>query len=321
MNDKSVRLEFSRLLSEIQLGMHEENVRQLLGNPDVIVTDSPEYLWKYGCHGAKQVLTLGAVRFRRNHVVHVYGGVAPSRTANIEERDIRDGLLTLSKLPELSPDQFHPAELLRVATELSAFDFEQCAFLIEEFCRVTPDIQSDRKCGILLLSMISDVKAASQIAPWFLGALSIPAPVQPDTAICRFPITILQGIPFCLIEMFTCTFSFDIKILLRQVEQLTNRLGVEHMRPSDSPFLVFDDLSNLLHSTTSWNLDHRQKNALQRILLKQLFKMMCDQAATLQLNINSADMTIALGNVKAWLSRRSTTWEATQFCYSFADKG
>jgi hypothetical protein len=240
-------MEFQQKLSGVKDGDTKEKVVRLLGKPDDIrrapdrVPYPTDEIWCYGTESHGSLATLGEVCFRKGTVVWLAGDRGHPASPNvIGEDELRAGMRFLHPGPE-APGYNDPLHLIRAANYLQPLGKAKALAIIGEYARIH-DVAVDETWLFLLLRTLFDIpRRPGYMPPMFIGGMS-PAPPQDLTRIPRFPIVIVDDIPFSLL--------WGVTILGREphvsphVEYFEKHgtIRVRKLQPTNDPYPSFKKL-------------------------------------------------------------------------------
>lgn len=199
------RQEFVSRLAQVQDHDRPEDVLKLLGRPDEIRT-GPEIApyvetdqhWCYGSSGAETLATLGTICFRKGKVCWTKGRYGqPPDPALIDELELRAGLKFLGRGSD-SPGDNDPLHLIRVTNYLVPLGKEKALAIIGEYGRVHPYI--NETWLFLLIRILFDVPEPPGHMPEMRIGLKFPSPPKNLMYVPRFPIVMMDDIPFSVLE-------------------------------------------------------------------------------------------------------------------------
>jgi hypothetical protein len=241
------RSQFAKKLSRVQSGDSKEKVTRLLGKPqDVRRAPDPvpyptDEIWCYGADGHGSLATLGEVCFREGTVIWVAGGHGnPPSHRTIDERELCSAMRFLHPGPEHAGYN-DPLHLVRVANYLQPLGKDKALATIGEYCRIH-DVAVDETWLFLLLRTLFDVPQPPGHMPELLiGAMS-PPPPSDRTCIPRFPIVIVDDIPFSL--LWGVQLGGQAEPAIRHVEYFHKHgeIRARQFRPPDDPYPSFKRL-------------------------------------------------------------------------------
>jgi hypothetical protein len=238
------RGQFVDRLARIKEGESKATVEALLGKPDDIWRDAYE-VWCYGSAEHRSLPTLGRVYFWHNRVAIVVGrlgrdDVPPSPNV-LSEHDLRDGIRFMD------PGRYaiginDPLHLVRVTNYLQPLGKEKALTIMGEYGRVRFDHWMDNIWLFLLLRTLFDVPNPPGFMPELRIWGKIPEPPRDPQLIPRFPIVIVDDIPFIFFGGFRSDtppppISTDIVEFRR-----FGKVRTSVLRPPDDPFLSFKNL-------------------------------------------------------------------------------
>ena len=215
------RLKFAEKLAQVRYGDREAEVRRLLGTPEDIrrAPDSVPYptdeIWCYGTNGHGSLATVGEVCLRQGSVVWVAGGYGkPPLPSVIGEKELRAGMRFLHPGPECSGYN-DPLHLIRVTNYLQPLGKEKALAIIGEYGRIH-DVGIDETWLFLLLRTLFDVpQPPGHMPEMLIGAMS-PAWPKDRTRVPRFPVVVVDDIPFSL--LWGVTLAGEAEPVTRHVE-------------------------------------------------------------------------------------------------------
>lgn len=196
------RQQFAKTLAQIKSDDTEAKVRKILGSPEHVRRDPEpvpyptDEIWCYGMDGPGSLATLGEVCFRDGKVIWIAGGGGKPPTPEVvSERELRAALQFLHPGPEHAGYN-DPLHLIRVTNYLQPMGKEKALAIIGEYPRIH---HVDETWLFLLLRTLFDVPDPPGHMPkMMIGAMS-PAPPEDLTSIPRFPVVIVDDIPFSLL--------------------------------------------------------------------------------------------------------------------------
>jgi hypothetical protein len=241
------RISFVAKLAQVRYGDKEDDVRRLLGTPgDIRRTPDPvpyptDEIWCYGTDGHGSLATVGEVCLRQGSVVWVAGGRGePPSPSVISENELRRGMRFLHPGPECCGYN-DPLHLIRVTNYLQPLGKEKTLAIIGEYGRIH-DAGDDETWLFLLLRTLFDVPQPPGHMPDMAIGAMIPAPPKERTRIPRFPIVIIDDVPFSL--LWGATLIGAAQPVDHHVEYFrkhgTIRAG--KLRPPDDPYPSFQKL-------------------------------------------------------------------------------
>jgi hypothetical protein len=258
------RREFVARMGRIRNGDTKETVEKLLGPPDDIWrAPNQEEVWCYGTDGHLSLPTLGQVFFREKRVIwepEVFrtpprvigtsgGNGTPPSPKVLSEEELRAGMRYLYTNLAIPGDN-DPLHLIRVANYLQPLGKDKALAIIGEYARLS-SIIVDKHMGsrpvdetwlFLLLRTLFEVPQPPGYMPqMYIGWMS-PSPPKNRQDIPRFPIVIVEGIPFSLLK--SATLSGEAESVLNHVEYFRQHgtMRTTGLRPADDPFLAFQKL-------------------------------------------------------------------------------
>lgn len=201
------RAQFAAKLARVKPGMTADQVEALLGAPDDIKTERDPggisaartvEIWRYGARGHLAFATLGAVHLQADRTVqYVFGGRGKPLTA-MPEPELRRLLELLAAVPSYD-DTLEPLALVRAVNALHALGKDRALAVVDEFLRVSSWLDDPGREGVfLVMRALFDVPAAG-MPPMMVGAPS-PAPPQDPALAPRFPLVIVDDVPFKLVR-------------------------------------------------------------------------------------------------------------------------
>jgi hypothetical protein len=241
------RTGFSAKLAQFGREGNREEVRRLLGPPDDIrrvpnaLPSAPDEIWCYGTDGHNSLATLGEVCFQEGRVIGVAGarGEPPSPSV-ISEKELRGGMRFLHPGPA-SDGYNDPLHLIRVTNYLQPLGKEKALAIIGEYARIHA-IGVDETWLFLLLRVMFDVPQPPGHMPEMAIGVMSPALPEDRTRIPRFPMVIIDDVPFSL--LWGVTLIGKAQPVSQHVEYFrehgTIRAG--KLRPPDDPYPSFQKL-------------------------------------------------------------------------------
>ena len=240
------RVQFAKKLSEVRDGEKKGSVVRRLGRPDKVrrvpepVPHPEDEIWCYGTDG-KSLATLGEVCFRGSRVVWVAGGWGePPSSDVISEEDLRAGMHFLHPGPEHAGYN-DPLHLIRVANYLQPLGKDKALAIIGEYAR-TLDVGVDETWLFLLLRTLFDVpKPPGHMPNMYIGAMT-PSPPNDRPSIPRFPIIIVDDVPFSV--LWGVTVGGSPQHVLEHVDffQKHGTIRAMKLHPPDDPYPSFQKL-------------------------------------------------------------------------------
>jgi hypothetical protein len=147
--------------------------------------------------------------------------------------------------------------LIRVTNDLQPLGKERALAIIGEYARIR-DVGVDETWLFLLLRTLFDVpQPPGHMPDMYIGAMS-PAPPEDRLRIPRFPIVIVDDIPFSL--LWGVTLAGEAEPVTRHVEYFRQHGGIRaaKLRPPDDPYPSF---KKLLQSKEWAEMAKAEKNA------------------------------------------------------------
>ena len=242
------RRQFAEKLLRVRDGDTQETVRRLVGSPEDLRRTADDdcllpndEVWCYGTDGHGSLATLGKVCFRQGAVVRVAGGYGKSPSSSlIGENELRAGMRFLHPGPEYAGNN-DPLHLIRVTNYLQPLGKEKALAIIGEYCRIH-DFDVDETWLFLLLRTLFDVpQPPGHMPDLLIGAMS-PGPPKDRTRIPRFPIVIIDDVPFSL--LWGVMLAGEAEPVTRHVEYFRKHgtMRAAKLRPPDDPYPSFRKL-------------------------------------------------------------------------------
>lgn len=241
------RLKFVTELAKVRDKDERDTVQRLLEKPDDIrrapdpVPYSTDEIWCYGTDGHCSLATLGEVCFRDGRVVWVAGGYSQPPALNvINEDELRSGMRFLHPGPE-ETGYSEPLHLIRVANYLRPRGKAKALAIIGEYGRVH-DVGVRETWLFLLLRTLFEVPVPPGHMPDMrIGAMS-PKPPQDRTRIPRFPIVIVDDIPFSL--LWGVILAGEAQPISQHIDYFHKHgtIRARNLRPPDDPYPSFKRL-------------------------------------------------------------------------------
>ena len=241
------RLEFAKLIAKARDAESKGSVLELLGKPDDVrrapdpVPYPADEIWCYGTDGHCTFATLGEVCFRDGRVNWVAGGRGqPPAINTINEDELCSGMRFLHPGPEAAGYN-DPLHLIRVANYLRRLGKPKALAIVGEYGRIH-DVAVNETWLFLLLRTLFDVPTPPGYMPDMIIGATSPRPPKKQTEIPRFPIVIVDDIPFSLL--------WGVRLLGRaqpigQHVEYFGKLGTirsNDLRPPDDPYPSFTKL-------------------------------------------------------------------------------
>jgi hypothetical protein len=236
-------------MAKVRYDDTKQAVERLLGKPDDIrrapdpVLVAGDEVWRYGTNGHLALPTLGEACFRRGRVVWVAGGYGAETVPSprvITEEDLWAGMRALHPGPEAAGYN-DPLQLIRAINFLQPTGKEKALAIIGEYARIAgPEV--DQTWLFLLLRTLFEIPTPPGYMPeLFIGAM-VPPPPKDRKRIPRFPVVIVDDIPFSL--LWGVALAGVPEPASRHVEYFREHgtLRSNHLRPPDDPYLSFKKL-------------------------------------------------------------------------------
>jgi hypothetical protein len=244
---RPVRREFAEKLALVRDNDKQEEVRRLLGSPEDI-RRGPDFglfptdeIWGYGADGHGSLATLGGVWFRQQRVFWVVGGRGePPLPSVVSENELCAGMRFMHLGPEHAGYN-DPLHLIRVANYLQPLGKEKALAIIDEYCRIHEPGLDETWLFLVLRTLFEVPQPPGYMPPMGIGAMT-PAPPKDRVHIPRFPIVIIDDVPFSLLRHVM--LAGVPEPATRHVEYFrkhgTIRAG--KLRPPDDPYPSFQNL-------------------------------------------------------------------------------
>jgi hypothetical protein len=208
------RRQFAERMARIKEGMPEKEVRAILGEPDDIRTENDaggirtnrtREIWCYGADGHRTFPTLGIVTIdKEGKAQYMCGQGSPPDEKMFAEAELRTLLRLLNKAPSTySSEGYDPLKVIRIVNTLQPLGKEKALAAISEYLRVASWVadESGREGMFLVLRVLFDVPAdPGHMPPMMVGAPTPGPPKGDDTLLPRFPIAIVDDVPFLLVR-------------------------------------------------------------------------------------------------------------------------
>jgi hypothetical protein len=235
------RCKFAMKLSKVREDDSKDTVLRLLGIPDDIrrapdpVPFPTDEIWCYGTDGHCSLATLGEVCFRGGQVVWVTGGDGqpPSRDI-IDEDELCAGMRFLHPGPEAAGYN-DPLHLIRVTNYLRPLGKAKSLAIIAEYGRIH-DVAVDETWLFLLLRVLFEVPSPPGYMPEMIIGRMCPEPPEERKRIPRFPIMIVDDVPFSL--LWGVSLAGQPQPIGQHIDyfQTHGKIRDRDLRPPDDPY-------------------------------------------------------------------------------------
>jgi len=259
------RAQFAEQLSKVQDGDKKGSIIKRLGRPDKVrrapdsVPHPDDEIWCYGVASGESLATLGEVCFRGSRVVWVAGGWGePPSIEVINEQELRAGMQFLHPGPEHAGYN-DPLHLIRTTNYLQPLGKEKALAIIGEYARIH-DVSVDETWLFLLLRTLFDVPVPPGHMPaMHIGAMS-PSPPDEKSSVPRFPIIIVDDIPFSV--LWGVTLAGSPQPVAQHVDYFREHGTIRESRlqPTDDPYPSFQKLLD----SDEWKEAMRSENSKRR---------------------------------------------------------
>lgn len=218
MRDRTL---FFRGISLIRPGMTGQDVRNLIGEPDVIgeppsaaidwfdvvlpgqslvdlalAVSSMREEWRYGCSENQRFPTLARVYLdHHGRVVGMAcGSVERPHNMTLGENELRSLLVLLDSVQEPDAQSYSPICMIRIVNKLQSLGKDCAADVLCEYCRLQPS-SSKRLNAYLIGCVLFGNNSGPDGALFRVFAVSTPRPPRSHDEIPTFPILVFEGVP------------------------------------------------------------------------------------------------------------------------------
>ncbi|HEY8667144.1 MAG TPA: hypothetical protein VIL86_10780 [Tepidisphaeraceae bacterium] len=249
------RRDFAGRIAQLKAGEPADKAEQLLGKPDDIITAKngklPAGIAEIRCYGSaghNTFASLGQVRLNdAGKIVAVMGGAgAPIDPKLIPEEQLEPILRKLHESPAIdAANHFNPQDLIAAVNALQPLGKDNALAAIEEYLRVSPPDPAACQNILLVLRTLFDIPKDSGYLPALkIGSIT---PAEPDNPkdLPRFPIVIVDDIPFLL--AFSVTFGGKAEPVEKQLAyfRTSGVLRAKPLAPTRAPAETIDKILNL----------------------------------------------------------------------------
>lgn len=276
-----LRAEFARRMSQVQPGMSETAVVQLLGAADQVRSaetlrhirpDGTDHVLCYGVPSGGGLPTLGQVYIDRAGLVqYAFGGGEAIDSSIVDEPALREVLQQIHELPPLQGLHYDPLAVIRAANALQPLGKDAALSVIEEYLRVTPHWPVGPRQGVFaLLRVLFEMPEGVPMPEVRLGQPSPPKPVNVAAA-PRFPVLIIGDVPLLLISGFDRGgFTEPVESHVAFFRQ-HGTMRPRKLSPTDNPMLLVDQVlaeqgEIFEHPNQSWDRERAKAMLANQVL-------------------------------------------------------
>jgi hypothetical protein len=256
------RQQFALKLSTVHTDDTKEAVEKLLGKPDDILRapdlvpiKGDEY-WCYGTEGHKTFPTLGQIQFRKNRVFSVVGGGQPNTVPAAEiisEKDLRaalrfiypganfGGAKRLNEIPIGGNRTCDPLHLIRVSNYLQVMGKPKAMTVLQEYHRLGAGLD-DQNWLFFLLRTLFEVPTSPGSMPDLRIGMMVPPPPTDPKMIPRFPIVLVDDIPFSLIWGTSLIGQAEPLSIQLEYFRRVGKIRRQKFFPPTDPYLSYEHL-------------------------------------------------------------------------------
>jgi hypothetical protein len=319
------RAEFVTAMANIKAGISTNDVMEILGKPDDVRTQfdpdgihrvNTQEIWCYGAQSHLSFPTLGCVYVDINgQAQESYGGRGePPRPNLFAEDELRDLLRLLDTAPGMEGWNYNPLPEIQIVNRLQPLGKEKALAVIAEYVRVSDEwsgFGGSRSGMFLVLAVLFDLPAGVYSAQaGSFGAPSPGPPKDPDR-IPRFPIAIVDDIPFMLVNgymlagratpmenvvnFYQAKGSIRTRPLLPGSDPLAS---IAHLTNSEQWIYGDTNLQRTEHSLSFGPIEDSERE--QAMLMEQLLRLI-DSVYRLP--------TDAMGSRLPWGEERDPAWK------------
>lgn len=210
-SSKQSRAAFAQALRRITPGMDAAAARAILGEPEDIKTArdpggisaaDTEEVWRYGTRGHLTFGTLGTLHINRAHQVQfVFGAQGdPPPSGMFTEVELRSLLHKLDRVSPYDASSHDPLTLIQAVNALQRIGKDKALAAISEYLRVSSELDDPGRRGVfLVLRTLFDPPMEPGYQPVMMVGSPAPSGGQPSKTLPRFPIALVDDIPFRLV--------------------------------------------------------------------------------------------------------------------------
>lgn len=263
------RQEFVDQISQLRVGMHVDQVRELLGAPDDIRTHldpggistrRTKEIWAYGTNGHLTFPTLGQVYIDiDDRVQYIYGGRDPPEFTYrvprpkpdppnpelIGEEELRELLRTIDRAPHLmrGPKPSKALDMIQIVNALQPLGKEKALAVIDEYLRVCTEIHRGPRTDIIIvLRILFELPEDPSAIP--LSHAPGEREYRPQFPL--YPVVIHKDVPFFFPPLGGVSFSSTggPPPPWSHVEYYREHgvIRARPLRPPENPLVIFDEL-------------------------------------------------------------------------------
>ena len=210
-SNQQSRAAFGQALRRITPGMDAAAARAILGEPEDIKTArdpggisaaNTEEVWRYGTRGHLTFGTLGTLHINRAHQVEfVFGAQGdPPPSGMFTEVELRSLLHKLDRVSSYDASSHDPLTLIQAVNALQRIGKDKALAAISEYLRVSSELDDPGRRGVsLVLRTLFDPPIEPGYQPVMMVGSAAPSGGQPSKTLPRFPIALVDDIPFRLV--------------------------------------------------------------------------------------------------------------------------
>ena len=210
-SSKQSRAAFGQALRRITPGMDAAAARAILGEPEDIKTardlggisaTDTEEVWRYGTRGHLTFGTLGTLHINRVHQVQFVFGAqgGPPPSGMFTEVELRSLLHKLDRVSPYDASSHDPLTLIQAVNALQRVGKDKALAAISEYLRVSSELDDPGRRGVfLVLRTLFDPPTEPGYQPVMMVGSPAPSDGQPSKTLPRFPIALVDDIPFRLV--------------------------------------------------------------------------------------------------------------------------
>lgn len=205
------RVAFGQALRRITKGMDVAAARAILGEPqDIITARDPGGIsaantvevWRYGTSGYLTFGTLGTLHINRaQQVEFVFGAQGdPPPSGLFIEVELRALLHKLDRVSSYDASSHDPLTLIQAVNALQRIGKDKALAAIGEYLRISSELDDPGRRGVfLVLRTLFDPPIEPGYQPVMMVGSAAPSGGQPSKTLPRFPIALVDDIPFRLV--------------------------------------------------------------------------------------------------------------------------
>lgn len=274
------RDDFARAIAEVKPKMGSNEVTALLGPPDDVLTaedgitaSRTTTVWRYGTDGHRSLATLGTVHLLADGTVqYVFGAEGAPPTMDLPEKELRRLLRILDAVPSYEAPA-NPLRIVQAVNALQPLGKDVAVAVLAEYLRVASPFDDPGREGVFhVLRTLFDPPDDTGVFPEMFVGAPTPEPPKDPKAAPRFPIVIVDDIPFVAVTGYALGGLAEPPEHHLEWMRAHAELRRSKLSPTSTPILTLERMVGL--PTTPWLTSLGLGNAHRTMFIAQGAKVL-----------------------------------------------